>query len=119
METEKLKIKKRTVSARPDISWIEISGSLNSLEVRSLEDLIIPLIEARQNIILDAGGLEYANSTGILAIMRYHIKSQRQGSKIILVRPRNQTVYDALIVCGAFNLLAVAEDVHSAVKLIG
>jgi anti-sigma B factor antagonist len=85
---------------------VMLHGELDGANAKSLEDELIR-IEATSvsRIVLDLGGLEFIDSTGLAVIVRAHGRAKNDGHVVRVLRPQGQ-VGRAFELTGLDELLA-------------
>jgi anti-anti-sigma factor len=89
-----------------DAHFVSLHGELDGASAKALEDEFIR-VEATNvsRIVLDLGGLDFIDSTGLAVIMRAHARAQNDGHVLRVLRPNGQ-VGRVFELCGLDQVLA-------------
>jgi anti-anti-sigma factor len=105
----------RNSASNPDLKIITISGSLDAVTVKGVDQRVLPLIEqGTWNIIMNLSDLRYLSSTGMMCLIKYLIYTNDRQKIFKMVKPP-QAVYDTLKVAGIARHFEIYESVANAV----
>jgi anti-sigma B factor antagonist len=72
-----------TIRQAGPVSLLDVSGRLTSFEVGALRDSISRLLkQGRKNIVLNLGGLQYLDSSGIGELARIYVTVVKQSGQL-------------------------------------
>ena len=92
---------------------VVLVGELDHFTLSKVENIVMPLFEKKQNVIVDCEGLRYISSTGLLALLRYYSRAKGKGKKFFVVSP-NRYLNDLLGAAGSHRLLMIYETLTEA-----
>jgi anti-sigma B factor antagonist len=98
------------------VSLVDLSGHLTSFETTGLRDSISSLIaQGRKNIVLNASGLSYLDSSGVGELVRNYMTVIKQGGDMKVVGLTSK-VQEILKVTKLHQVLQEFEDEESALS---
>ena len=77
-----------TISIRKKggVSVLDVAGHLTSFEISALRDAVTRLLkEGRKNVVLNLGGLDYLDSSGIGELARSYVSVVKNGGEMKVV----------------------------------
>ncbi len=111
-----------TLVVRPkltkNLAILRVTGFVNAATLMEFEGSLDELLmETRKDILVDCGGLEYINSSGIASLLNYLQSFQARGGDLLLIRvPRAIAV--VLRNLGTTEVLAVLSDEQEALAYL-
>jgi anti-sigma B factor antagonist len=97
-------------------SLVDVSGSLTSFEAGALRDAICGLIAKKRNdIVLNLGGLEYLDSSGIGELVRNYLTVIKSGGTMKVVGLSSK-VEDILKITQLYKVFPEFPDEEAALK---
>jgi anti-sigma B factor antagonist len=98
------------------VSLVDLSGHLTSFETSGLRDSIAALLaQGRKNIVLNASGLSYLDSSGVGELVRNYMTVIKQGGDMKVVGLTSK-VQEILKVTKLHQVLQEFEDEESALN---
>lgn len=99
-----------------DVSLVDLSGHLTSFETVGLRDSISSLLaQGRKNIVLNASGLSYLDSSGVGELVRNYMTVIKRGGDMKVVGLTSK-VQEILKVTKLHQVLQEFEDEESALS---
>ena len=87
---------------------LAITGRVDTLTSRELQDTIIAAFQKKKNVILNFASVEYISSAGLRALLLGHKTALSKGGKMTVTHI-NKTVKDILKISGFYTMLSVEE----------
>lgn len=100
-----------------NVTIIEISGKLDSNTAPEAQQFILPMVELGQDIILDAGNLEYISSAGLRTLLLVAKKLASKGSKAVLTGV-SQEIKDIMEMTGFDHMFIYYSDNDQAFQTL-
>lgn len=120
MSTLNISYEQRATSGEEPISYtlVQLEGFIDAPNYPRFEQALERLAESgRHHMVLDCGGVEYINSTGISGIIRFHNQCGRAGGALLLTRvARNVGITMHLL--GVTSVVPVVRDLAEAEQVL-
>ncbi len=93
---------------------VEAVGELDFTSINRLRAVLLPLV-ARGTVVLDAAGVTFCDSAGLLAILQANRDARAQGGRLRLAAPSTPLVR-VMDLAGALAVVDVYADARAAVE---
>jgi anti-sigma B factor antagonist len=107
--------KLRERDLRPGCRQIQVEGELDLAVAAELEEALVRAGAECGRILIDLGGCDFIDSTGIAAIVQAHNQAKQQGRQVTVYAPSDQ-VLRVLSVTGLTSNGLVFENLEEALS---
>ncbi|HYG77884.1 MAG TPA: STAS domain-containing protein [Planctomycetota bacterium] len=115
--SEELRIEKETLTGK-GIPVLILYGAINVNTFDKLEQAIQDLFKAgKYTLFIDVLNVKYVSSAGAGVLMNAYLQAQEQKGKLVLIR-LSPGVRDVLDLLNLHNVIPIADDAPSALKLL-
>jgi anti-sigma B factor antagonist len=99
-----------------DVLLLDLAGSLTvGVNEQSFRQALLDLLSGEQNrVLLNLGGVEFIDSSGIGALVKTYTTVTNRGGKLKLLSP-NKRIRETLKITGLLGVFEIFEDENSAV----
>jgi anti-sigma B factor antagonist len=99
-----------SIDDQPAQALIAVGGELDLGTAPALEDALLARLRAGRHVMLDLGGLEFMDSTGVRVIVSAHRLAQEHGGRFALLRmPPDGPVGRVLRISGLDDVLDIVD----------
>ena len=99
-----------SIDDQPARALVAVEGELDLATAPALEDAVMARLLDGGHVLLDLGGLEFMDSTGVRVIVSAHRAAQEHGGRFMLVRtPPDGPVGRVLRISGLDGVLDIVD----------
>ncbi len=85
---------------------VAVVGHLNTATAGKLEEALVPVIEASEQVVIDLADLEYISSAGLRVLLSAHKSLDAKGGSLVICHPQ-ESVREVFEITGLIDALTI------------
>lgn len=98
-----------------DIKLVELIGELDAITAPAVQQKILPLAQAKSQILLNLSQVAYMSSAGLRVLLSLYRQTTAQDGKLVLVG-LSEDLQDTMSVTGFLDFFTTSENLDAGLK---